>query len=245
MTASVSASLKSSALIIDLTHRLLLFRLVYPEFPVTLLRCWIIGVGLTWSLCGVSGWELRAVEPDFGFEAAGDEAAADAPRRLPRPTTTKRSPRPSTSANSGSGWGTTFSGLVIVLALFGGCVWMFRRSGAQWAGILPAEVIQVLGKRYLDQRQCVQLVRIGSRILVLAQSHQHGLNTLAEITDPVEIDLIAGQCRQASPQSLTRSFAELLSREQAPSETVSPPPAGPVVAGYRQSLELRPGGQHG
>ncbi len=37
-------------------------------------------------------------------------------------------------------------------------------------------------------------MRCGSKILVLANSSQHGLSILSEITDPQEVELIAGQC---------------------------------------------------
>jgi len=158
-----------------------------------------------------------------GFEQAGfeqpapDEAADVGTRQLPRPSTPLASgTQDRKRATSTPGWGSTLSGLVIVLALLGGCAWLFRRGGMRLTGILPADVIQVLGKRYVDHRESIHLVRIGSRILILANSAQHGLRTLGEITDPVEIDFVAGQCREQAPHSMSRNFAELLASESAP-----------------------------
>lgn len=87
----------------------------------------------------------------------------------------------------------TLGALLIVIVLFLGAAALWRKHAPAGSRNLPAQVMQVLGRRSIDQRNTMYLVRLGSRILVLGSSAQ-GLQTLAEVTDPVEVDFLAGQC---------------------------------------------------
>lgn len=102
----------------------------------------------------------------------------------------------------------TVLGLAFVLCL----IWIV----AAWAkkffpsatGGLPPEAIQVLGQRTIGQRQMLQLIRCGSRILVVGSTAQ-GLTTLSEITDPVEVDYLTGLCQQQQTNSVSSAFSQL------------------------------------
>jgi flagellar biogenesis protein FliO len=120
-------------------------------------------------------------------------SSADAPLKLGRSPNAVRGAAPS-SAKASSGWGTTLGSLLFVLAIVVVAGYAFSRHGTRLPGMLPADVVQVLGKRYVDSRNSLQLIRCGSKILVVANSTQHGLTTLAEITDPLEVEQITGQC---------------------------------------------------
>ncbi len=86
---------------------------------------------------------------------------------------------------------------------------------------LDAEVLDILGRKVVDQRHSIVFVKAGQRILILGSSLD-GLNTLAEITDPVEVDQIRGLCKTAAPQSdMTSSFKMLLSGGLKNSEKVN------------------------
>ncbi|WP_339745620.1 flagellar biosynthetic protein FliO [uncultured Rubinisphaera sp.] len=86
---------------------------------------------------------------------------------------------------------------------------------------LDAEVLDILGRKVVDQRHSIIFVKAGQRILVLGSSLD-GLNTLAEITDPVEVDQIRGLCKTAGPQTdMTSSFKMLLSGGLKNSEKVN------------------------
>jgi flagellar biogenesis protein FliO len=89
---------------------------------------------------------------------------------------------------------------------------------------LPAEVVQVLGRKALDYRHTIHLVRFGSRMLMVGTS-QEGMRALSEITDPVEIDYLAGLCRPSEPASVAGTFSQLFQRfqnpEPAPAESES------------------------
>src|SRR5262249_34581288 len=112
------------------------------------------------------------------------------------------------------------SSLLFVLALFGVGAYLLSRQGQRFGGLLPDEVVRVLGRRYLDQRHSIQLIRCGSKILVLVNSTQHGLTTLAEITDPREVELITEQCLQPSAGESSGSFER--TRTDAPHQKITP-----------------------
>lgn len=125
-------------------------------------------------------------------------------------------------------WSATVWPLMIVVGLIVvGARWLKSRTPSASRG-LPGEVFEVLGRKVIDPRTSVMLARCGSRLLLLSQS-PHGLQTLAEITDPVEIDCLAGLCH-ATPrdQTLVETFRSLL-RKPSGSKPTSPPAQTPAV----------------
>lgn len=117
--------------------------------------------------------------------------------------------RPSPSGAVGQ-WMTTLLGLAIVIGLILSFAYAFRKHIPLATKVLPADIVEVLGRRYIDQRNCVQLIRCGNRILIVAHSPTHGLQTLGEINDPVEVDTLAGRCKQSDTASTTSRFEELV-----------------------------------
>ena len=156
--------------------------------------------------------------------------------KLPTPDVTplpRRSDAAARDANRASGgtatgWPATLWPLLFVVGLIVvGARWLKSRSPSAARG-LPAEVFEVLGRKAIDPRTSIVLARCGSRLLVLSQS-PHGLQTLTEITDPVEIDCLAGLCRTTQrDQTLVDTFRALL-----PKPTNSKPaaftPANPTL----------------
>jgi flagellar biogenesis protein FliO len=122
-------------------------------------------------------------------------------------------------------------GLILVLAR------LFRRHAPMFQQSLPQEALEILGRRFVDQRQTILLVRIGARILVLGSS-ANGLNSLGQIDDPVEVDLLAGLCRRG-PQTgvLGASFFKLLKGESGTRGNPQRDRSGPST---RQMPALRP-----
>src|SRR6056297_2414422 len=96
---------------------------------------------------------------------------------------------------------TVTSSLAIVLGLFGGLVWLVRRSGGKASTQLPEEVFSLLGRTTLGPRQTISLARCGRRILVLAVS-PGTTTTLAEITDPDEVADLVAQCGNGGARQL-------------------------------------------
>ncbi len=113
------------------------------------------------------------------------------------------------AASSGGTLSVVLSSLAIVLGLFFGVVWLARRTMPKASQSLPKEVLEILGRAPLTARQTVQLVRVGSRLLLLSVTSE-GARTLAEISDPQEVEHLAGLCQQNQPVSISASFRQVL-----------------------------------
>jgi flagellar biogenesis protein FliO len=74
---------------------------------------------------------------------------------------------------------------------------------------LPIEVVQLLGRTPLADRQYVHLIRFGNKLLLIAVSAA-GAETLAEISDPAEVDRLAGLCQQLDTNSTSATFRHVL-----------------------------------
>lgn len=110
-------------------------------------------------------------------------------------------------------WG-TFGALALVIGIILIAAKLMKKHNPLAAKTLPREVIEVLGKRPLDTRQTIHFVRCGSRILILGSSPA-GLETLSEVLDPVEVDLITGMCReQADSARSNHTFLNLFQSAQ-------------------------------
>ena len=106
-------------------------------------------------------------------------------------------------------------GLIVLGAKFLG------KHAPKFNGGIPPEAMEVLGKRTVDQKQVIHLIRLGSRIMVIGGS-PNGLQTLAEITDPVEVDYLAGMCRKESSETpFTQGFLALFRRQPVTEQTES------------------------
>jgi len=125
---------------------------------------------------------------------------------LPRGKTDGKSEKPTAITSSWSALGA----LVIVVGLILVLARLLRRHTPMFSQSLPSDALEILGRRVVDPRQAILLVRIGSRILVVGSS-PNGLNALGQIDDAVEVDVLAGLCRRG-PQAgiLDSSFFKLL-----------------------------------
>jgi flagellar biogenesis protein FliO len=138
-------------------------------------------------------------------------------RAITRPASRERAaadrPAGSRLRPAGSWLGSLLSlAAVVAMIVLGAKLW--KKHGPPARTALPTEALDVLGRRALDPRQSIYLVRLGSRILVLG-STAGGLSTLAEISDPVEVDLVAGLCRprpEGHTADQARGFGALFDR---------------------------------
>jgi len=126
--------------------------------------------------------------------------------------------------------------LVVVLGLFLVVAWALRKTAPRGSLVLPKEVFDILGRAPLGARQQVQLLRCGNKLLLVSIT-PGGAETLTEVTDPLEVDRIAGICHQAHPKSATTAFRQvfqqLAPKSGAPSEFDSLEPASPRRKRYR------------
>ncbi len=141
----------------------------------------------------------------------------DLPREGTNRNGRKITPQSTTAGTSGSAsapsaW-TTFGALAVVIATILISAKLWKKHGPQSAGPIPHEAVELLGRRMIDQRQAIHLVRLGTRILVLGSSAA-GLRTLAEISDPVEVDFLAGLCQKRGGASEgVQSFRTMFKRQ--------------------------------
>lgn len=104
---------------------------------------------------------------------------------------------------------TIVASLAIVLGLFFLAAWVLRRATPGQSPLLPVEAFEVLGRAPLVHRQHVTLIRLGAKLVLICIT-PHGVETLAEVTDPMEVDRLAGICREAHPQSSSNMFRQML-----------------------------------
>lgn len=159
--------------------------------------------------------------PVSGTSAADTASRNDEPLPLAAPSGTfepGRSPREPRAA--GHVVVTVLSSLAVVLGLFFLLVWFLRRVLPRASSSLPREVLEPLGRVPLNARQHMQLVRVGSKLLLLFVSPQ-GAETLTEITDPQEVERLVAICEQNQPGSISATFRQVL--EQLGDEADSSP----------------------
>ncbi|WP_372897871.1 FliO/MopB family protein [Stieleria sp.] len=121
---------------------------------------------------------------------------------------------------------TTVSSLLVVLAVFGGLVWISRRYGSSGtlAGALPEDVLRNLGSAAIDAKTRVTFLKVGARILVIGQTASGDPQTLSEITEPDEVARLTNRClgrpeivgrRTAYPGGMDRGGVESSRRDLA------------------------------
>jgi flagellar biogenesis protein FliO len=173
-----------------------------------------------------SAWpapELRTSRrPAEEFQPAGfSQPPAETPRPITpaAPRITPPAAENSRPASSTGGLSTTIVALamIVIAILTAGKLW--KKHGPFVAQGLPSEALEFLGKRHLDPRQTIYLMRLGARILVLGSSPA-GLNTLAEVTDPIEVDRLAGLCRRREADAASRgTFQAVFQKQTAASDS--------------------------
>ena len=141
------------------------------------------------------------------------------------------SPRP--SSRGLAWWLSTAVGLSIVLTVIYAGGRALRKLTPGLAPDNSEGPIRVLYRTYLNPKQTVCLIRCGDRLLLIGSSGDR-MQTLAEITDPEEIDFLKGQCMQAHPRSATRAFKDMFTRDRKSfgevAEQTAPMPASPPAA---------------
>ena len=145
-------------------------------------------------------------------EAAKSAAGIPLARRNtdpPVPLAAQNGDKEAAGRQSGLGsLGTLAGSLMVVLTLFFVVMWLMRRAAPQGAQTLPGEVVEVLGRAPLAGRQQMHLLRCGRKLLLVSVTPD-GATTLTEITDPEEVDRLAGLCQQTRPGSATAAFREV------------------------------------
>ncbi len=147
-----------------------------------------------------------AVEPAAASTSAGAKSSSRPLRPPTESMSTSEKPRSSGTVQM---FISVISSLLIVIGLLLGAAWLYRKATPGASSTLPKHVVQVLGRTQLAPRQQLMLLRFGSK-LVLVSNLQGEVRTVSEITDPLEVDHLAGMCESAQAGSISDSFRNVL-----------------------------------
>lgn len=130
-------------------------------------------------------------QEETGRHSQRDPGGVRLPPRSNAAETTTPSSRKTISSNGGM-WTTVISLIAIVGTLSVVAYWVKPYVGSSRG--LPIDALELLGRRSIDQKVAIHLVRCGNRILVLGVSAE-GARTLAEITEPTEVQRLMTACQ--------------------------------------------------
>ena len=218
----------------------------------------------TFTTSRQSSEEFVNEEPPLESENDPEEALVDIPHEmLDKPLSYKKLAKGNLTdeeeGNKTGGWTNKLAkpeltplfsvggSLFIVVAAFFLLAALLRKVSPKGNRPLPKEAFECLGRYFLTQKHQLQVLRMGSRI-VLVSVMPDGVSTLAEITDPDEAVSFLGLCRRLDNNSATEMFRksvasmseEELSRPSQPPRTRSVvPPLPPRRQGQAtSSLDL-------
>jgi flagellar biogenesis protein FliO len=150
-----------------------------------------------------------ASSSDAGTAMERSSTTTLSPMPLKQPAATDSSAKPKLPGGI-SPFLTIGGSLAIVLGLFLGIMWLLRQASPRGFGVLPAEVFESLGRAPLPNHQQVQLLRCGNRLILISIGIT-GVEPLAEITDPSEVERLTMLCHQPRKGgSSTTSFRQVL-----------------------------------
>lgn len=141
--------------------------------------------------------------------SVGDGAAGREPRPLKPPTSSESKVNAKGTTGTVQMFVSVLSSLAIVIGLILASFWFYRKAAPTMSGALPKQVVQVLGRTPLAPRQQLVLLRLGSKLVLVSNLHGE-VRTISEITDPLEVDRLAGLCESAQPGSISDSFRSVL-----------------------------------
>lgn len=103
---------------------------------------------------------------------------------------------------------TALAALAFVIGLFMLLAWATKRTMPKSAQLLPAEAVRILGRVSLGARQYGHLLCLGNK-LVLVSISQGGVEKLAEVDDPQEVQRLVALCGKTSSNSSQVEFDQI------------------------------------
>ena len=183
------------------THRSPPFATDSPDRKMALLS------GETKALAEVRGFG----SPHVAKPIPGDPTSSAALPALPPRRVRSESTRQRSQSRSYDTLTTVGGSLALVVTAFLAVMWLAKRGSGVRNLVLPDGVLEVLGRAPLPGRQQLQLIRLGPKLVLLCVSPT-GAETLSEITDPEQVELLAAQCRRASRSNASDLVQQVLTR---------------------------------
>lgn len=160
--------------------------------------------------------EPRAVPQPMGKTAAVSDDADEVLRRpsKAKPQVTARRADSSFAVPGGS----LVLPMMVVLATICGSAYIFRRWVNPTHKIGSDGAIKVLARQYLSSKQCLCLVRLGPRLVLLGVTPER-ITAVADIDDPEEVAGIIGDVNRASSGAFSAALATFAGRRGVESES--------------------------
>lgn len=134
-----------------------------------------------------------------------------------------------------------FGSLAVVIGGYLAFVWLMRKFNFSSNRGIPSEVIEVIGNAPFGPRKNLQLVRLGSKLLLLMNGPE-GTHPVGEITDPEEVDYLISLCNGKSTKATGSVMSAIgkLGREtrslpRTPGRTLHPTTPPPTEATFSTS----------
>lgn len=105
--------------------------------------------------------------------------------------------------------GTAGAGLALVVGLFLLCVSLVRKGKPNPSTLLPPEAISVLGRIPLAARHFAYLIHVGTKLVLVAVTPD-SVQTITEVTEPIEVERLMALCMKSSSRSTSAEFQRML-----------------------------------
>jgi flagellar biogenesis protein FliO len=143
------------------------------------------------------------------------------------------------SSKPRSSW-TMWAVLAVIVGTATGLSLWTRKAGTGGHWKLPSTVFQVLGRSAVGPNQSVTLLRLGERVLLVSSSGP-AMQTLAVVTDPVEVATITSEC--LSKRSVQLADPPAKSKPRLAMATEAAAVAG-MIGGDDRRVRTRPEANH-
>ncbi|MEO0529722.1 MAG: flagellar biosynthetic protein FliO [Planctomycetota bacterium] len=140
----------------------------------------------------------------LGSESGKPVGGSDASTSVPNPLEGLLAWRPTSQQLTATG-----GGLAIAVGLLLSTIWLIRSCAPKSSRPLPTDVVEVLGRAPLGAKQTTQLVRVGSKLVLIAVTPD-GAKTLTEVTDPGEVQRLIAACESSSGRGSAADFDDML-----------------------------------
>lgn len=188
-----------------------------------------------------TGFDSKTSSPG-SFEAAIDSTGATLSRLKTAVASKANGWLGSTSNKQGGAGGLNIpkmlGSLSLVLGGYFGFVWLMRKISPAANSQLPTEVVQILGRTAFGSRQQLQLVRLGSK-LVLLLNGPDGTHPIGEVTDPEEVRHLVSLCgsKQSVRQNLASRSSTRPNLQTSPAAASDDAAVSPGLTNILRSLE--------
>jgi len=151
-----------------------------------------------------AGGEPPAAAPEGSGGAVG--SIEDQPVLADRRATP---PKPAASPVGLDGALNVIVSLAAVIALVALIVWALRRFAPRAVRMYSSDNLKVLSRTFLGPKQMVCIVKAPGKVLVVGATQQ-SVTLLSEISDPAEVERIAGLYEAASSKGASAAFREII-----------------------------------